>query len=44
MPKKCLICCTVLTRKNSEYKSDICIRCKANINADCNENNKKKEK
>lgn len=43
MPEKCVICCTVLTRKNSEYKSKVCKNCKANIDIDYTEEKEKKK-
>ena len=44
MPKKCLICSCVLTKENSEYKSEYCKNCKANVDVDYKESKKRRKK
>lgn len=46
MPKKCLICCAVLTNKNCRNYAniDLCLNCEANVDATYNKPKKKRGK
>lgn len=40
---RCIICSTLLTRRNSHYKSELCFNCEYNVDSDYEDNKPKKK-